>query len=220
MSRCPFLKKLLLTAAALVASLAAVRADDVALVTLRVGKDKTPQQFAIEFYPGDAPLTVENFKKLADKKFYNGLAIHRVFPHLLVQTGDPLTKHKDRSKVGTGGPGYTIPPEIRRKHTKGAVAAARLPDKINPSRLSNGSQFYVCLAPMPTYDGQYTVFGHILWGLETLDALSTTPADSNDNPVQRIVIKSLKVMPREKLPPPPAPVIPGPAPKKRWWQIF
>ncbi len=214
------MKKLLLTAAVLAFALATGRADDVALVTLHVGKDKNPLQFAMEFYPAEAPLTVENFKKLAAKKFYNGLAIHRVFPHLLVQMGDPLSKGKDRSKVGTGGPGYTVQPEIRRKHLKGAVAAARLPDKINPSRLSNGSQFFICLSPMPAYDGQYTVFGHILWGLEILDGLSAAPVDSNDNPTTRIAIKSVKIMPREQLPAQPAPVVPGPAPKKPWWRIF
>ena len=214
------MKKHLLTAAVLALTLAASRADDVALVTLRVGSDKTPQQFAIEFYEKEAPRTVENFKKLAAKKFYNGLAIHRAFPHILVQMGDPLTKHKDRSKVGTGGPGYTIEAEIRRKHTKGAVAAARLPDKINPSRHSNGSQFYICLAPQPQYDGQYTVFGHILWGLDTLDALSTKPADSNDYPIERTVIRSVKIMPREHLPAEPAPVVPGPAPKAPWWKTW
>ena len=215
------MKKHLFTAAVLALTLAAAaRAEDVALVTLSVGDDKTPRQFALEFYEAEAPRTVENFKKLAGKKFYNGLAIHRVFPHILVQMGDPLTKHKDRSKVGTGGPGYTIEAEIRRKHTKGIVAAARLPDKINPSRHSNGSQFYICLAPQPQYDGQYTVFGHILWGLDTLDALSTKPADSNDYPIERTVIRSVKIMPREHLPAEPAPVVPGPAPRAPWWKTW
>ena len=213
-------KHLILTTLSFLASLAAARADDVALVTLRAENDKTPRQFAVEFYAGEAPGTVENFQKLARKKFYNGQAIHRAFPHTLVQMGDPLTRHKDRAHVGTGGPGYTIPAEIRRKHIKGAVAAARLPDKINPSRHSNGSQFYVCLAPMPGYDGQYTVFGHVIWGLDTLDALSTKAVDSNDNPIERIAIRSVKIMPREELPPAPVPVPPGPAPQKRWWQIF
>ena len=214
------MKKLLLTAAVLALTLAAAHADDVALVTLRAGSDKTPQQFAIEFYETEAPRTVENFKKLAGKKFYKGLAIHRAFPHTLVQMGDPLTRKKDRTKVGTGGPGYTVEAEIRRKHTKGTVAAARLPDKINPSRHSNGSQFFICLAPIPSYDGQYTVFGHVIWGLDTLDALSTKPADSNDYPIERIVIQSVKILPREQLPAAPEPVKPGPAPKKPWWKLF
>lgn len=214
------MKKILLPIACLAASLVVVRADDVALLTLKIGKDKTPRQVALEFYDADAPLTVENFKKLARKRFYNGLAIHRAFPHLLVQAGDPLTAGKERAKVGTGGPGYTLTPEIHRKHSKGAVAAARLPDKINPARLSNGSQFFICLAPMPSYDGQYTVFGNVIWGLDTLDEISVLPVDSNDYPVQRVEIKSVKIIPREKLPPPPAPVVPGPAPKKPWWKLF
>ncbi len=214
------MKKHLLTALALAASLAAARADDVALVTLRVGSDKTPQQFALEFYENEAPRTVENFKKIAGKKFYKGQTIHRAFPHLLVQMGDPLSRKKDRSNVGTGGPGYTLPAEIRRKHTKGALAAARLPDKINPSRHSSGSQFYICLAPMPNYDGLYTVFGNVVWGLDTLDAISAKPVDSNDNPIERIVIRSVKIMPRAELPAAPVPVKPVPAAKKRWWQLF
>ncbi len=199
-------------------------AEDVALVSLRVAKEKYVRQFAIEFAEDDAPQTVANFKKLARKGFYKGTTIHRAFAHMLVQMGDPLSKKKDRSAVGTGGPGYTLAPEIRRKHVKGAVAAARLPDKLNPSRVSNGSQFYVCLSPMPSYDGQYTVFGRVIWGLDTLDLLSAKTVDSNDNPVERLEIRSVKVMPREKLPAPPAPEKPGatlPKPdKKPWWKII
>lgn len=195
-------------------------ADDCALVTLRIGKDKQLQQFAFELHERDAAATVENFKKLAHKGFYKGCEIHRAFPHLLVQMGDPLSKKKDRYKAGTGGPGYSLPPEIRRKHTAGAVAAARLPDKINPSRVSNGSQFFVCLAPMPNYDGQYTVFGNLLWGLETLDAISARPVDSNDYPVDRIRIVSVKILPREQLPAPPKPAPASDKPARRWWQVF
>ncbi len=214
------MKKILLTLALFAAGLVAVRAEDVALITLRIGKDKTPRQVALEFHEADAPQTVESFKKLARKRFYNGLAIHRAFPDTLVQMGDPLTERKDRSRVGTGGPGYTIDPEIRRKHTKGAVAAARLPDKINPSRRSNGSQFYISLAPIPSYDGQYTVFGQVIWGLETLAQISNLPVDSNDYPIQRVEIQSVKILPREELPPPPVAPAPGPAPKKPWWKLF
>ena len=121
----------------------------------------------------------------------------------------------------TSGPGYTLPPEIRAKHVKGAVAAARLPDKINPSRVSNGSQFYICLAPMPNLNGQYTVFGNLIYGYETLDTISTLPVDSNDFPVERVEIKSLRIIPREQLPPPPEQVKPGaPTKARRWWQVF
>lgn len=215
------MKILLILAFALCSVANHALADEVALMQIRIGREKQLRPVALEFYENDAPITVENFKKLARKRFYNGLAFHRVFPHLLVQTGDPLSKGKDRSHVGTTGPGYTLPAEIRRKHTKGAVAAARLPDKINPSRVSNGSQFYICLAPMPNLDGQYTVFGNVIYGLDTLDLISTKPVDSNDYPVERVEIRSLKIIPREQLPPPPEPARPGTAPRERkWWQFF
>lgn len=198
-----------------------LRAEECALVTLKVGKEKQLRQFAIEFREGDAPSTVENFKKLAKKGFYKGTTIHRSFPHTLVQMGDPLSKDKDRSKVGTGGPGYSLQPEIRAKHGAGAVVAARLPDKLNPSRVSNGSQFFVCLKALPEYNGQYTVFGQVLWGLDALDALSTRATDSNDHPAERIEIRSVKIMDREQLPAPPAPPGEGEAkPARKWWQIF
>jgi cyclophilin family peptidyl-prolyl cis-trans isomerase len=218
------MKKLLFTVCASAMAISAVHADDVALLTFKVGKDKNLKRAAIEFYQNDAPMTADNFKKLARKKFYNGQAVHRVFPDTLVQMGDPLSKRKDRAKTGTGGPGYTLPPEIHRKHTKGAVAAGRLPDKINPGRLSNGSQFFICLTSMPSYDGQYTVFGNVIWGLDDLDQISELPVDTNDNPLQRVEIKSIQIVPREKLPAAPVvgPTAPAPAKatKKHWYQIF
>lgn len=214
------MKKLLCSATPLLLALSAAHADDVALMQIKIGKEKTLRPVAIEFFEADAPRTVENFKKLAKKGFYKGIAFHRVFPHILVQAGDPLSRKKDRTNVGIGGPGFTILPEIRRKHTKGAVAAARLPDKINPSRVSNGSQFFVNLQPQPDYNGQYTVFGNVIYGLDTLDFISTKPVDSNDNPIERSVIRSVRILPREKLPPAPAPVAPITKPAKRWWQIF
>jgi cyclophilin family peptidyl-prolyl cis-trans isomerase len=214
------MKSIALSLALALAGIAALHADEVALVQIKVGKEKQLRMFAMEFYENEAPRTVENFKKLARKGFYNGTAIHRSFPGTLLQMGDPLSRGKDRSKVGTGGPGYTIAPEIRRKHARGAVAAARLPDRINPSRVSNGSQFFVALRPMPEYDGKYTVFGNILWGMETLDALSERTTDSNDNPAERLEIRSIKIMDRSRLPEPPKPVEPSPKPARRWWQIF
>jgi peptidyl-prolyl cis-trans isomerase B (cyclophilin B) len=197
----------------------ALFADDCALVSLRVGKEKQILHFAVEFYEGDAPATVENFKKLAKKGFYKETTIHRAFPHMLVQMGDPLSRSKDRARVGTGGPGYSLQPEIRRKHVQGAVVAGRLPDKLNPSRVSNGSQFFICLQPMPDYDGQYTVFGHVLWGLDVLDMLSTKSTDTNDYPTDRIEVQSIKIMDRAQLPAPPKPGGGG-TPVHRWWQIF
>lgn len=188
--------RLLSTGLALLGFLAGTAlADDVAVLRLRTGNEVA--RVVLEFYPDSAPVTVANFKKLADSRFYNGTAIHRVFPHLMLQGGDPLSKKKGGRGIGTGGPGYTLPAEIARKHVAGAVAAARLPDKINPTRRSNGSQFYITLAPAPNLDGQYTVFGRVIDGQAALDKLSQTPTDTNDSPVNRVVIEGIHIVPRE-----------------------
>ena len=198
-----------------------LHADEVALLEFRFA-DKTTRTAAFELFPESAPGTVENFKKLAKDGFYNGCAVHRAFPSTLVQMGDPLSKKKDRSNVGTGGPGYTIPAEIRRKHTKGAVAAARLPDRVNPQRHSNGSQFYICLTSQPKLDGQYTVFGNVIQGMDVLDLISNKPSDTNDYPIERVELRKVRIVPRETLPvagpvTKPGEVPPGEAPKKSFW---
>jgi cyclophilin family peptidyl-prolyl cis-trans isomerase len=212
------MKKILL----LLALSASLRADDVALLEIRF-PDGTTRQAAIEFYTKDAPLTVENFKKLARDGFYKGCAFHRAIPSGIVQTGDPLSKKKDRSAVGTGGPGYTLPAEIRARHIKGAVAAARIGDKVNPQRRSNGSQFYICVAPQPQLDGKYTVFGKVLEGLDVFETISNRSADTNDNPIERIILRKVTILPREKLPPPPAAARPGaatPAKPSLWRRLW
>jgi peptidyl-prolyl cis-trans isomerase B (cyclophilin B) len=169
---------------------------DVAVVYIKIGREKTPQRVVIGLYDDSAPQTVANLKELCRRKFYNGMRFHRVFEHYLVQTGDPLSKHGDNEKSGTGGPGYTLPAEIKRKHVRGAVAMSRLGDAVDPARASNGSQFYVCLAPMPQLDGKYTVFGEVIEGFEVLDYISGRPTNSNDFPLEKIVITSIKIEPR------------------------
>lgn len=169
---------------------------DVAVMSIRIGKEKQEQRVVIGLYDNAAPQTIENLKELCRRKFYNGMRFHRVFEHYLVQTGDPKSRHGDTDASGTGGPGYTIPAEIRRDHVLGAVAMARLGDAVNPTRASNGSQFYVCLQPMPQLNGQYTVFGEVLEGLEVLDYISGRPTDSNDFPLEKVVITSIKIEPR------------------------
>jgi len=112
-------------------------------------------RIVIEFYPADAPNTVDNFIKLTNKGFYNGLTFHRVVPGFVAQGGDP-------SGNGTGGPGYNIKAEFNKQsHKLGTVAMARSTD---PD--SAGSQFYICLAPQPDLDGQYTVFGQVVEGMD------------------------------------------------------
>ena len=194
------MKKLLpfLALTALCAFNAGARADDVAVLQLKAGAQPQLYRVVIEFYPDAAPQTVANFKKLVASRFYNGTAIHRAFPHLMLQGGDPLSKNKSRMGIGTGGPGYTLPPEPGRKTGVGTIGAARLPDKINPARVSNGSQFYITLVPMPTQDGKDTVFGRVIDGLEALDKISQMHTDTNDRPAEPVVIETAHIMSREK----------------------
>ena len=171
---------------------------EVAILQIQFPKEKQTRQVILGLHDDSAPYTVENFKKLIQKKFYNGLRFHRAFPGTLVQTGDPKSRWGQGDRTGTGGPGFTLPAEIRLKHEKGAIAMARLPDKINPAKNSNGSQFYVCLVPMPKLDGQYTVFGTVLEGMEVLEEISKAPTNSNDFPLPKIRIKSIVLAPRDQ----------------------
>lgn len=181
-------------------SLIAVMADEVAVFDVQWGRkqDRQTRSFAIAF-DKEAPYTAYNFKRLVTSNYYVKTTIHRVIPNYLVQGGDPLSKGKDRSRVGTGGPGYTLPPEINRKHLRGAVAMGRLSDAVNPRRLSNGSQFYVCLQPIPTQDGKDTVFGEVVGGLEALDEISRLPADSNANPIDPVIVTRAYLIDRSQL---------------------
>lgn len=174
-----------------------------AILRFRVGKEKLLRTVVIGLYDSTAPQTVQNFKELIQKRFYNGLRFHRVLPHLLAQTGDPKSRWGTWSDtVGTGGPGYTIPAEIRLPLVPGAVVAARIDDDINPMRLSNGSQFFICLDSLPKLNGKYTVFGHVLSGLQNIDEITTGRTDSNDFPLDKIVIVSITLQPHG------APVLP------------
>ena len=195
------MNKLLILSAILLSSAVVCLADPVAVFDFQWGKGKNRQQrsFAIGFYDTAAPQTVANFKKLVQDGFYKGTTFHRIFPGYLVQGGDPLSKGKDRTVIGTGGPGYTLPPEIRQKHLRGSVAMGRLSNKVNPNRLSNGSQFYVCLQAMPSQDGQDTVFGEVVSGLPALDEISHLQADTNANPVDRIEITRTYIIDRSQL---------------------
>jgi peptidylprolyl isomerase/peptidyl-prolyl cis-trans isomerase B (cyclophilin B) len=126
-----------------------------AVITMEKGGEIT-----IEFFPEDAPKTVENFTTLAKKGFYDGLVFHRVEPGFVVQGGDP-------QGTGMGGPGYKIKAEFnKQKHVRGAVAMARTQD---PD--SAGSQFYITLAPAHFLDGKYTVFGIVTSGMDVVDKI-------------------------------------------------
>ena len=149
----------------------------------------------IQLNPSVAPKTVANFKKLATAGFYDGLAIHRAMKNYLVQTGDPNTKGDDKKdQWGLTDVGYKISPEIKAPHTKGAVAMARPGDINAADKSSSGSQFYVSLRSQKRLDGNYTVFGQVTSGLEILEAASATTVDTNDTPVRRINVKSIRIV--------------------------
>ena len=131
----------------------AKKVKESAVITMEKGGE-----IKFDFFPEDAPKTVENFVTLARKGFYDGLTFHRVEPGFVVQGGDPQGN-------GMGGPGYKIKAEFnKQKHVRGAVAMARSND---PD--SAGSQFYIVLAPANFLDGKYTVFGIVTSGMDVVD---------------------------------------------------
>jgi peptidyl-prolyl cis-trans isomerase B (cyclophilin B) len=139
----------------------------------------------LRFFPEVAPNHVKNFIDLAKKGFYEGTLFHRVIPGFMIQGGDPNTKNPDRSKHGMGGPGYTLKAEFNDKpHKKGTLSMARATD---PN--SAGSQFFICVAPAPFLDKQYTVFGEVISGMEAADTIVSQPRDKRDNPHERIEMK-------------------------------
>ncbi|HYV51062.1 MAG TPA: peptidylprolyl isomerase [Dongiaceae bacterium] len=153
----------------------------------------------IELFPQDAPKHVENFLKLAKDGFYTGLTFHRIVPAFVIQGGDPLSRGNWQSnRLGTGGPGYNIPAEIVRKHMRGAVAAARKNDPVlNPSKESSGSQFYICLADLPSLDqAGYTVFGQVdNASMEVVDKIARVKntGPQQNQALQRVIITKVSV---------------------------
>jgi peptidyl-prolyl cis-trans isomerase B (cyclophilin B) len=161
-------------------NLMAADTDEVAVIETKFGN------IVIEFYEQDAPKTVANFKKLAREGFYNGTTFHRVIPGFMIQGGDPLSKDDDRTNDGTGGPGYTIEAEIKRPHKRGTVATARLPDSVNPEKRSSGSQFFINVKDNDFLNGNYTVFGNVIAGMDVADKIVAVPRDNRDNPREKV----------------------------------
>jgi cyclophilin family peptidyl-prolyl cis-trans isomerase len=154
--------------------------------------------FVIELYPADAPRHVENFLKLVKEGYYTGLTFHRIVPALVIQGGDPQSRSNWQSnRLGIGGPDYTIPAEIGRKHVRGAMAAARKDSKINPERASSGSQFYICLADLPSLDqGGYSVFGQVVEGMEVVDKIARVKNSGppQNQALQRVQMTAVRVL--------------------------
>ena len=142
----------------------------------------------VELDPSVAPLTVENFVKLAKKGFYNGLTFHRVIKGFMIQGGCPKGN-------GTGGPGYSIKGEFTAngvnnplKHTRGVISMARAMD---PN--SAGSQFFIMHQDAPHLDGQYAAFGKVVKGIEVVDAIASVKTNYYDMPLNKVVIKDIKI---------------------------
>jgi peptidyl-prolyl cis-trans isomerase B (cyclophilin B) len=155
--------------------------DEIAVIETDYGKIK------IRFYPDVAPRHVEHFKKLAREGFYDGLGFHRALPGLIIQGGDPTTRSDDSSRWGAGEPGQeTVPAEFNtRPFVRGTVGAARKGNDVN----SATSQFFLCLRENPGWNGQYTVYGEVIQGLATVDAISKLPvADEQTGKMREKVV--------------------------------
>ena len=142
------------------------------------------------------PLHRENFEKLALNKYYDGVLFHRVIRGFMIQGGDPLSKYPaNKAKFGTGGPDYTVPAEFvpEHVHKKGALAAARRGDAVNPYKESSGSQFYLVQGDARFLDGEYTVFGETIEGLDVIDKIASVQTDARDCPVQDVKIVTVKL---------------------------
>ena len=155
-----------------------------AIIEMENGK-----KMELEFYPEHAPLTVENFVKLANEGFYNGLIFHRVIYGFMIQGGDP-------TGTGMGGPGYQIKGEFAAngvkntlKHTRGVISMAR---SARPD--SAGSQFFIMHKDAPHLDGQYAAFGKLTAGEDTLDEIAEVDTDYSDRPLDEQKIKTVTIV--------------------------
>jgi peptidyl-prolyl cis-trans isomerase B (cyclophilin B) len=147
----------------------------------------------LRFFPEVAPNHVNSFTNLANDGFFDGTTFHRVVPGFVIQGGDPNTKSDDRARHGSGGPGYTLEAEFSNlPHKRGTLSMAR---SANPD--SAGSQFFICVADTPLLDGQYTVFGEVVDGMDAVDKIVSQERDPRDNPIERIEIKVEIVTPEE-----------------------
>ena len=142
----------------------------------------TQGDIVIDLFDDDAPKTVENFRKLAEDGYYDGLIFHRVIPDFMIQGGCP-------QGTGTGGPGYTFEDEINQhKVVRGALAMA------NAGPNTNGSQFFIVTTDAaPWLDGKHTVFGQVTEGMDVVDKLEGVPTDGADRPEEPIGISAIEL---------------------------
>ncbi len=169
----------------------------------------------------------DNFLKLIRENYYNGILFHRVIPSFMIQAGDPDSRDAAAGKtLGMGGPAYNLPAEFGTDlyHTRGTVAAARMPDNVNPQKESSGSQFYIVqgsnvsdellnrveemrgfkyttaqrelykkVGGTPHLDGEYTVFGSVINGMDVVDKIARLPKDGNNRPTKDLKINKIRL---------------------------
>ena len=171
------------------------RDDEVAVIETNYGR------VVVELYPKFAPKHVDNFKTLAEQGFYDGTRIHRIVKdktghQIAVQGGDPNTISGDPSTWGRGQPAQpTVKAEFSTnlKHERGILSAARR-DDVN----SATSQFFICLAPMPQFDGNYSIFGKVIEGMNVVDSIARAPVFSNtERPVDPVVVSKVYLTTRD-----------------------
>ena len=166
--------------------------------------ETTSGNFTIALF-NDTPIHRDNFIKLVSEHFYDSLLFHRTIWEFMIQTGDPTSRHaKPGEKLGEGTVGYTLPAEIHYPkyfHRRGMVAAAREGDEKNPKWESDGSQFYIvqdengCLH----LDGQYTIFGEVIEGLDVIDKIAAVETDYQSRPLRDIIIESIRPVQTEPI---------------------
>ena len=174
----------------------------------------------------NTPKHKENFIKLVNDGFYNGVLFHRIIQGFMIQTGDPESKGAPAGKMlGNGGPGYTIPAEFKPENYHKRGAAARQGDQVNPTKASSGSQFYIVdgkpfnsnlmaqisyqygksfteeqrkvyetIGGAPFLDGDYTVFGEVVEGMDVVDKIAAKPKDRYDRPTTDVKILSTEIL--------------------------
>jgi len=168
--------------------------DEVAVIETDLGN------IVVELYAEKTPGHAGNFKKLVNVGYYTGTTFHRVIPGFVVQGGDLYSKDANPANDGTGGPGYDQKAELGQKHLRGCLAAARLPDQVNPEKRSSGSQFYFCLVDLPSLDeGGYTVFGKVIKGMDVVDKIAKVERDKRDRPIKNIVMNKVYMTTKTEL---------------------
>lgn len=151
---------------------------------VKVKIETTKGTIVAELYSKEVPKTVENFVTLAKKGFYDGIIFHRVIPNFMVQTGDP-------TGTGMGGPGYKFADEFAPglKHDKPGILSMA-----NSGPNTNGSQFFITQAATPWLDNRHSVFGHVVEGMDVVNAIAGAARDGRDKPVETISMKKVTVL--------------------------